>query len=153
MTSTWKLEDEWGIANCNLVATPHVKPIGSVPRPVGENEARAMSLDDTTLHRRAAARTSYIALDRPDLSFVSRVASSHMSNPAQLAWQTVVRSDMKEMGFGGCKVTNRVFTHRERDLRAVAHVDIFRLSGDMHDMSWFRVRDREIGRALSNHAN
>ena len=35
---------------------------------------------------------------------------------APLAWQTVVRSDMKELGFDECKVTNGVFTHRERDL-------------------------------------
>ena len=37
-----------------------------------------------TLHyRRAAARINYIALVRPDLSFASRVASSHMSCPKE----------------------------------------------------------------------
>ena len=40
-----------------------------------------MSPADATLYRRAAARINYVALDRPDLSFASRVASSHMSNP------------------------------------------------------------------------
>ena len=38
---------------------------------------------------------------------------------APLAWQTVVKSDMKEMGFDECKVTSGVFTHRKRDLRTV----------------------------------
>ena len=28
--------------------------------------------------------------------------------------------------------------HRERDLRAVAHVDDFLLSGEVHDLYWFR---------------
>ena len=55
-----------------------------------------------------------------------------------LAWQTVVKSDMKAMGFDECKVTNGVFTHRGRDLRAVAHVDDVLLSGEMHDLFWFR---------------
>ena len=38
---------------------------------------------DATLYRRAAARINYVALDRPDLSFASRVASSCMSNPKE----------------------------------------------------------------------
>ena len=47
------------------------------------------------------------------------------------------------LGFDECKVTNCVFTHRARDLRAVAHVDDFLLSGNMHDLSWFRDRFME----------
>ena len=39
---------------------------------------------------------------------------------APLAWQTVVRSYMRELGFEECKATNGVFTHSERDLRVVA---------------------------------
>ena len=62
---------------------------------------------------------------------------------APLACQTVVRSDMKMLGFDGCKVTNGVFTHRERDLRAEAHVDVFPRSGEMQDLSWFRDRLKE----------
>ena len=54
------------------------------------------------------------------------------------AWQIVVRSDMKMLVFYECKATNGVFTHRERDLRAVAHVHDFLLSGEMQDLSWFR---------------
>jgi hypothetical protein len=57
---------------------------------------------------------------------------------APLAWLTVVKSDMKEMGFNECKVTNGVFTHPERDLRVVVHVDDFLLSGDDHQLQWFR---------------
>ena len=49
---------------------------------------------------------------------------------APLAWQTVVKKDMKELGFEECKVTNGVFTHAVRDLRTVAHVDDFLLSGE-----------------------
>ena len=45
---------------------------------------------------------------------------------------------MSMLGFDECKVTNRVFTHRERYLRAVPHVDDFPLSGEMHDLFWFR---------------
>ena len=57
---------------------------------------------------------------------------------APLAWLTVVRSDMKEMGLEECKVTNGVFTHPERGLRAVVHVDDFPLSGKGHQLQWFR---------------
>ena len=49
---------------------------------------------------------------------------------APLAWQTVVRSGMRELGFDECKATNGVFTHSERDLRVVTHVDDFLLSGE-----------------------
>ena len=45
---------------------------------------------------------------------------------------------MKEMGFKECKVTNGVYTHLERDLRAVVHVDDFLLSGESHQLQWFR---------------
>ena len=61
------------------------------------------------------------------------VRALYGTRDAPLAWQTVVNSDMKELGFDECKVTNGVFTHRERDLRAVAHVD-----GFLHDLFWFR---------------
>ena len=47
---------------------------------------------------------------------------------------------MKELGFEECKVTNGVYTHSERDLRTVAHVDDFLLSGELHDLLWFRDR-------------
>ena len=57
---------------------------------------------------------------------------------APLAWLTVVKNDMKEMGFKECKVTNGVFAHPERDLRAVVHVDEFLLSGESHQLQWFR---------------
>ncbi len=50
------------------------------------------------------------------------VRALYGTRDAPLAWLTVVKSDMKEMGFEECKVTNGVFTHRERDLRAVATV-------------------------------
>ena len=63
-----------------LLLPPYVKPTVSVHRSVEESETRAMIPADATLHRRAAARINYVALDRPDLSFASRVASTRMSN-------------------------------------------------------------------------
>ena len=42
------------------------------------------------------------------------------------------------MGFTECKVTNGVFTHPGRDLRTVVHVDDFLLSGEEHNLMWFR---------------
>ena len=45
---------------------------------------------------------------------------------------------MKTLGFTECKVTNGVFTHPERDLRVVVHVDDFLLSGEAHQLSWFQ---------------
>ena len=80
------LEEEWGMSHCNPVATPYVKPATTPSRasgPCGVAEAKAMSPADATLYRRAAARINYVALDRPDLSFASRVASSSMSNPKE----------------------------------------------------------------------
>jgi hypothetical protein len=60
-----------------------VKPTASLRSVAGEAEAKAMSPADATLYSRAAARINYVALDRPDLSFASRVASSCMSNPKE----------------------------------------------------------------------
>ena len=77
------LEEEWGVASCNPVATSYVKPTVSVHGAVGGVEARDVRPADATLYRRAAARINYVALDRPDLSFASRVASSHMSSPKE----------------------------------------------------------------------
>ena len=74
------------MSECNPVPTPYVKPVatrGSSPCVAGGAEAKAMSPADATLYRRAAARINYVALDRPDLSFASRVASSCMSNPKE----------------------------------------------------------------------
>ncbi len=57
---------------------------------------------------------------------------------APLAWLTVVKTDMKEMGFDECNLINGVFTHLKRDLRVLAHVDEFLLSGCIEDLHWFR---------------
>ena len=50
---------------------------------------------------------------------------------------------MQMLGFDECKATNGVLIHRERDLRAVAHVDDFLLSGEMQDLSWFRGKFKD----------
>ena len=68
---------------CNPVATQYVKPAGSSNRSAENDEPKAISQADATQYRRAAARINYVALDRPDLSFACRVASSHMSNPKE----------------------------------------------------------------------
>ena len=44
------------------------------------------------------------------------------------------------IGFDECRATNGVFTHRERDLRAVAHVDDFLLFREKQDLLWLRDR-------------
>ncbi len=85
------LEQEWGMTKCNPVPTPYVKPTTSMRSVVGEAEANAMSPADATLYRRAAARINDVALDRPDLSFASRVASSKMSNPREGDDQVIKR--------------------------------------------------------------
>ena len=77
------LEQEWEMQHCNPVATPYVKDSARVPAALGGQEAKEMCPADATLYRRAAARINYVALDRPDLSFASRVASSCMSNPKE----------------------------------------------------------------------
>ena len=48
-----KLEEEWGMANCNPVATPYVKPSGSFNRLEGD-EAKAMSPADAVSPGRCA---------------------------------------------------------------------------------------------------
>ena len=91
------------------------------------------------------------------------VRALYGTRDAPLAWQTVVKKDMKELGFEECKVTNGVFTNSKRDLRTVAHVDDFLVSGELHDLLWFRNKllekyelkvqvagwDREDGKELS----
>ena len=86
-----KLEEEWGMSNCNPVATPYAEPTDSDHQTVGGKEARSMNPADATLYRRAAARINYVALDRPDLSFASRLASSHISNPTEGDDQVIKR--------------------------------------------------------------
>ena len=66
------------------------------------------------------------------------VRALYGTRDAPLAWLTFVKNDMKEMGFQECKVPNGVFTHPERGLRVVAHVDDVLLSGEGHHLLWFR---------------
>ena len=65
------------------------------------------------------------------------VKALYGTRDAPLAWLTVVKGDMKEMGFEECKVTSGVFTHPERDLRAVVHIDDFLVPGESHQLQWF----------------
>jgi hypothetical protein len=75
---------EWDMDYCNPVANPYVKPATGVASITdAASEAKDLSSADATLYRRAAARINYVALDRPDLSFASRVASSYMSCPKE----------------------------------------------------------------------
>ena len=66
---------------CDLVKTPYVKPVAAVTG--AQVGPKYLSSADAILYRRAAARINYIALGRPDLSFASRVASTHMSCPKE----------------------------------------------------------------------
>ena len=65
------------------------------------------------------------------------VRALYGTRDAPLAWQGAVKGDMSAFGFEECKVTTGVFTHRARDLRAVAHVDDFLVSGEMYDLAWY----------------
>ncbi len=77
------------MTHCNLVAIPYVKPAATVTG--AQVEAEDMSSVDATLHRRAVARIDCVDLDRPDLSFASRVASSKMSIPMEGDDQVIKR--------------------------------------------------------------
>jgi len=75
------LIEEWQMQECKPVSTPYDKSSNADD---GSNAERPpMSPKDTTLFRRAAARLNYVALDRPDLSFSSRVAAGKMSKPLE----------------------------------------------------------------------
>ncbi len=83
------MEKVWEMTHCNPVATPYVKPAATVTG--AHVEAKDMSSTDATLYRRAAASIKDVALDRPDLSFASRVASSCMSCPKEGDDQVIKR--------------------------------------------------------------
>ena len=61
---------------CSAVSTPYGKPSHDLEAA----EKKELAPKDATLFRRAAARANYTALDRPDLSFASRVVASKMSS-------------------------------------------------------------------------
>ena len=84
------------MTHCNPVATPYVKPAAAITGAGAtvtgaQVETKTSSSADATLYRSAAARFNYIALDRPDLSFASRVASSQMSCPNEGGDQLIKR--------------------------------------------------------------
>ena len=72
-----RLQEECDIQTCSAVSTPYVKPTQASVAPAS-NEVPSK---EATVFRNAAARVNYIALDRPDLSFASRIAASKMSTP------------------------------------------------------------------------
>ena len=74
-----RLQEEWDMQTCSVVSTPYVKPTQAS----GASACKELPPKEATLFRRAAARVNYIALDRPDLSFASRVAASKMSTPKE----------------------------------------------------------------------
>ena len=91
-----KLAEEWGMQHCKPVATPNVKESSGgatgADLCVGDQEESTRgareetsnnpsSGPDATRYPRAAARINYIAQDRPDLSFASKVAAIRMGSP------------------------------------------------------------------------
>jgi hypothetical protein len=74
-----RLQEEWGMDTCSAVSTPYVKPTQVLEAEL----AKELNPKEATLFRRAAARVNYVALDRPDLSFASRIAASKMSTPRE----------------------------------------------------------------------
>ena len=67
------------MTTCSAVSTPYVKP----SQIFAVTETKELPPKDATLFRRAAARVNYVALDRPDLSFASRIAASKLSTPRE----------------------------------------------------------------------
>ena len=74
---SWK--SGWDMQTCSAVSTPYVKPAHAFVA----SASKELPPKQATLFRRAAARVNYVALDRPDLSFASRVAASKMSTPRE----------------------------------------------------------------------
>ena len=74
------LIDEWNMHECSIVSTSYVKPLAHLLTKKGRPP---MSPKDATLFRRAAARINYVALDRLDLSFASRIVDGKMSSPLE----------------------------------------------------------------------
>ncbi len=78
-THVQRLQEEWDMDTCSAVSTPYVEP----SQDTGAAEKKELSPKAATLLRRAAARVNNVALDRPDVSFASRVAASKMSSPKE----------------------------------------------------------------------
>jgi hypothetical protein len=67
---------EWGLVECKPVDTPVTK---SVAEKIHNGEP--LEAEEATKIRRAVARVSYMAQDRPDLAVASRILSQSMANP------------------------------------------------------------------------
>ena len=69
------LLEEWEMMECKHVETPGVK------RSVVATEREEMSPAEATKYRRAAARITYMAQDRPDLAFAAKELAMNMASP------------------------------------------------------------------------
>lgn len=69
-----RLLEEWGMTYARQVGTPFVKH-------EVDPDALEMNKMDATRYRRAAARVTYMAQDRPDLCFAARALAGRMASP------------------------------------------------------------------------
>ena len=100
------LIEEWSMLECSAVSPPYAKPPAHLLTSEGSSP---MSSKDATLFRRAAARINDVALDRPDLSFASRVAAGNMSKHLEgdeMLIKRVIRY-LKDARESPCSTTSR----------------------------------------------
>ena len=69
------LLEEWEMTECKPVETPGVKKAAAT------TEREEMSPAEATRYRRAAARVTYMAQDRPDLAFAAKELAKNMARP------------------------------------------------------------------------
>ena len=83
------LVKELGLEECKPVATPSVSESKEQQKEAEESEP--LEDADASSYRSAAARLNYLAMDRPDLQYSSKIASKHMSRPKQASWDILKR--------------------------------------------------------------
>ena len=75
------LSDEWGLVNANPVSTPVATE--NDQDWLTREQAQEMPKDDATKFRRAVAKLSYLALDRPDLCVAAGKLSRCLARPRE----------------------------------------------------------------------
>ena len=58
---------------------------------------------------------------------------------APAAWQKMLGSVMRKLGFKACRSVPCVYVNEEKDLRVIVHVDDFLASGQAPELAWFEA--------------
>ena len=82
--------EELGIKDAKIAATPAVKEEDDNGK-MTEEEERAWKSQDPRKFRSLVARCNYLAGDRPDIQFATRVCASGMSDPQPIHWRKLKR--------------------------------------------------------------